>query len=270
MRERRGQASAQESWTPLDFSAFDRYLGKPYAQSDVPGLARNTAGEYSQPLGVNNDPNGVFSTATVDGGPAIRISGEIFGGLVSREEFENYHLRFEVRWGEKKWLPRGPLPRDSGCCYHSVGPHGASYGFWMRSFEFQLQEGDFGDFYGLAGVIADCEGVRKEPDNPSSDVVYRKGAPTIAGIRKRVIKNADRERPHGQWNTIDLYAAGQTSAHVVNGATTLVLTGLRHPVDGREAPLTRGRIQLQSEGAEVFYRNVAIRRIQEIPREILA
>jgi len=39
-----------------------------------------------------------------------------------------------------------------------------------------------------------------------------------------------------------------------------------HRVEWREVPLTKGRIQLQSEAAEVFYRNVAIRRITEIPK----
>jgi hypothetical protein len=29
------------------------------------------------------------------------------------------------KWGEKKWLPREEIPRDNGCCYHAVGPHGA-------------------------------------------------------------------------------------------------------------------------------------------------
>jgi hypothetical protein len=35
-------------------------------------------------------------------------------------------------------------------------------------------------------------------------------------------------------------------------------------------PLTRGRIQLQSEAAEVFYRNLAIRPIREIPTAVSA
>ena len=38
-------------------------------------------------------------------------------------------------------------------------------------------------------------------------------------------------------------------------------------MDGKEEPLTRGRIQLQSEGAEVFYRNIRLRPITEIPAE---
>ena len=67
------------------------------------------------------------------------------GGLITRAEHENYHLRFEFRWGDKRWPPRETAVRDSGCCYHSVGPNDASYGFWMKSFEFQLQEGDCGD-----------------------------------------------------------------------------------------------------------------------------
>jgi len=34
-------------------------------------------------------------------------------------------------------------------------------------------------------------------------------------------------------------------------------------------PLKQGKIQLQSEGAEVFYRNILIQPIQEIPATIL-
>jgi hypothetical protein len=32
----------------------------------------------------------------------------------------------------------------------------------------------------------------------------------------------------------------------------IILTGLRHRVEGREVPLTRGRIQLRSEAADDF------------------
>jgi hypothetical protein len=261
-------------WRPLfnarDLAGWDSYLGKPYKLSDVPGLPRNESGEYTQPLGLHNDPNGVFSVLTVDGGPAIRVSGEIFGALITREEYENYHLRLDFRWGEKRWPPRDQAVRDSGCCYHSVGPHGASYGFWMQSFEFQIQEKDCGDFYSLAGVIVDSEAIRKDPDDPKSDLLYKKGAPRIVGNTRRIIKDPDNEKPNGQWNTVELYCFGQTSVHVVNGAVNMILTGLRRKVDDREVPLTKGRIQLQSEGCEVFYRNVAVRPIREIPKRILA
>jgi hypothetical protein len=49
----------------------------------------------------------------------------------------------------------------------------------------------------------------------------------------------------------------------------MILTGLRQRVDGRETPLTKGKLQLQSEAAEVYYRNIQIRPIDRIPNEIL-
>lgn len=253
-------------WTPLDdLKSWDTFLGKPHRLIEVPGQRRNEQGEYVDVVGLNRDPKGVFSVVSVDGGPAIRISGEIYGALTTRAEYENYHLRFEFKWGEARWPPREQAIRDSGCCYHAVGPHGASYGFWMRSCEFQIQEGDCGDFYSLAGAIVDAEAVRKDPADRTGELIFKPGAPRVAGNTKRIIKDADHEKPKGAWNTMDLYCVGQTSAHSVNGTVNMRLSGLRHTLDGREVPLTKGRIQLQSEAAEVFYRNIAVRPIREIP-----
>ncbi len=240
-----------ERWETLfngkDIAGWDTWLGKPY--------------------GLNTDPKQVFSVVQVDGSPAIRISGEVYGALTTRAEYENYHLKFEFKWGDKRWPPREQAVRDSGCCYHGVGPHGASYGFWLRSFEFQIQEGDCGDFYSLAGVIVDSNAVTH--DAAKGELLYRRGAPRVTGHTKRIVKDADHERPRGEWNTLELYCVGQASAHVVNGKVNMVLNGLRHRVDGVEVPLTKGRIQFQSEAAEVFYRNIALRRIDAIPRAII-
>jgi hypothetical protein len=257
-------ARLQEPWTALfngrDLTGWDTWLGKL-----LPGQRGNSPAEFAEPVGLNKDPRSVFSVVDVDGAPAVRISGETYGGLITRDEYENYHLRFEFKWGEKKWPPREQAVRDSGCCYHSVGPHDASYGFWMKSFEFQIQEGDCGDFYSLAGVIVDAEAVGQDSDNPKSDLVYKKGSPKIIGTTKRIIREPSNERRTGAWNSMELYCLAQTSVHVVNGRVNMVLTGLRHRVDGREVPLTKGRIQLQSEAAEVFYRNIAVRPINNIP-----
>ena len=263
-----------DGWTPLwnghDLAGWDTYLGRPHKSSDVPGLEKNANGDYTEPIGVNRDPRSVFSVVSEDGAPAIRISGEVYGGLITRSEYENYHLRFEVKWGDKRWPPRAAAVRDSGCCYHSVGPHGASYGFWMRAFEFQIQEGDFGDFYSLAGVIVDVDAVPVAPANPRSDLQFAPGAAPITGTTRRVIKRANGERPRGQWNTLDLYCLGQTSVHVVNGQPVMTLTGLRQKTDAGETALTKGRLQFQSEAAEVFYRAMAIRPITEIPRDVVS
>src|SRR6185369_12706254 len=44
----------------------------------------------------------------------------------------------------------------------------------------------------------------------------------------------------------------------------------RYREGDRVVPLTQGKIQLQSEGAEVYYRKVEIRPLSELPREYLA
>lgn len=260
------RASQDESgWTPLfsgaSFNGWETFLGRPHRSSDVAG-ARDAKGEYVEPIGVGRDPKGVFSIVSLDGGPAIRVSGEIYGALTTVEEFGDYHLRFDVKWGSRKWPQRGELPRDTGCCYHAVGPHGASYGFWMQSCEFQIMEGDCGDFYGLAGVMVDVDAVLRDPADPKSDALYRPGSGPLRDRARRVGRSADHERPHGEWNTLDLYCSGQQSLHVVNGQTVMKLSRIRQRRADREAPLQRGRIQLQSEGCEVYFRNLSIRPIR--------
>ena len=252
-----------------DLSGWDTFLGKPHETTEMPGLTRGADGKYAEVVGVNRDPRGVFSVVRIDGAPVVRISGETYGALISQSEYEDYHLRFQFRWGTQRWPPRPLAPRDTGCCYHSVGPHGASYGFWMRSFEFQIQEGDVGDFYSLAGVIVDVTATPTDPANLKSDLAYTPTAPRIVGTTRRVIKAATVERPLGEWNTLDLYCLGQIGVHVVNGHTQVMLSGLRHKMGDGEVPLTRGKLQFQSEAAEVFFREIAIRPIRQLPPDVI-
>jgi len=265
-----GPFTYAQDWKPLfngkNLDGWDTYLGRPHRDSTGLDLKKNDRGDYAEPLGVNKDPKQVFTVVEVDGAPAIRVSGEIYGAITTREEFENYHLRLQVKWGEKRWPPRAETVRDSGLLYHCIGPHGAGSGAWMQSFESQIQENDFGDFWSVAGVIVDVEGERAGERGP---VTFKKGGQKFTGWRDRIIRNPKSEKEFGQWNTVELYAVGQTSAHVNNGKTNLILTGLRRRVDGQEQPLTKGKLQLQSEAAEVYFRHIEIRTIAKIPDAVL-
>jgi hypothetical protein len=54
--------------------------------------------------------------------------------------------------------------------------------------------------------------------------------------------------------------------HAVNGKVNMVLVNPLQPGPiGSMVPLTKGRIQIQSEGAEVFYRNITVRSISAFP-----
>jgi len=102
--------------------------------------------------------------------------------------------------------------------------------------------------------------------------VLPRHAPLLTMIQPgvlRIVKGADYEKKTGEWNTIELLTVDGTSVHVVNGKPNMVLTNSRRKVGDKEEPLTKGKIQLQSEGAEVFYRNIAIKPLEKIPEEYL-
>jgi len=256
-----------------DLAGWDTWLGRPHKSVAGLDLRKNDKGEYTDPVGLNQDSKQVYTVANLTDGPAIRISGEIFGALTTREEFENYHFKLEFRWGEKRWPPRETAVRDSGILYHCVGDHGAAGSFWMLSQECQVQERDCGDYWSVAGAILDVEAERIQ-QNPASPIRYRIGAPRQRVPRTitlddgktrtdpRIIKEHDAERKTGEWNTIEVLCFKDTSVHVVNGQIVMILTGSRRKVGDREVPLTKGKIQIQSEGAEVFYKNIEIRPLQ--------
>ena len=115
-----------------------------------------------------------------------------------------------------------------------------------------------------AAFKAWCE--RNGADGPK--VKFQKGGKKQAFRGGGFMPGGDFEKPVGQWNGLELYAVGDRSVHVVNGKVALVLTGLRQTVEGKEVPLTKGRIELQTESAEVFFRNIQLREITEIPEAL--
>jgi Domain of Unknown Function (DUF1080) len=255
-------------WTLLfdnaDLKGWDTYLG--------PAYDTTKKGFVGEPLGLNQDANDVFSVVDIDGEKAIRISGAAFGGLSTVKEYENYELELDMKWGQARHPPRADGKRDSGVLYHAVEPHGADGRFWMRSLEFQVQEGDYGDYWGCGGAIVDVA-ARK---NAAGDFFFSPGAPLLTFSKsspngRHVVKGPATlpEKPAGEWNRLTLYALGGTSVHVFNSVVTMLLQNPRQVVDGKQVPLRRGKIQLQSEGAEVYYRHIRLRPISELPKGLL-
>jgi len=166
------------------------------------------------------DPKGVF---TVKDG-VIHVSGEEFGCLTTDEEFADYKVSLEFKWGEKRWPPRDKVVRDSGILVHVVGPDKV----WPRSIECQIQEHDCGDFFLVDGTTIVIDGKIE---------------------KARGIRTEDAEKPRGEWNTVEVVCDGGTIKNIINGK--IVNTGT-------DASVKRGKIVLQSEGAEIFFRNVVL------------
>ena len=257
------QLSAQNLLNNFNRKDWNTYLGPQFPEN-----SENRVG--IEPIGLNIDPKNTFSIISEGGEKILRISGEQFGGISTKKEFENYHLQIQFRWGKLKWHPKKNAKPDSGLLYHSNGENGADFGFWMQAQEFQIQEGDCGDYWGCAGAFFDAP-TKKQKDStyiydPTGTMRTFKDK-TPEG--RRVIKSENTENPVGEWNTLDLYCSGDTAVQAVNGKTVMVLYHSRHIVNGKEEPLTKGKIQLQSEGAEIFFRRINIEKIKRLPDAIL-
>lgn len=74
----------------------------------------------------------------------------------------------------------------------------------------------------------------------------------------------------GEWNTLELVCWEDGAAHYVNGRLVLVLTGSRRiGADGSATPLTGGLLQIQTEGAELFVRDIEWESLAEAPPELV-
>ncbi|MGY6649116.1 3-keto-disaccharide hydrolase [Wenyingzhuangia sp. IMCC45574] len=252
-------ANAQKWENLLDenLSKWEVWTGVPHKSvKNLPDGVKgvNNVMKEGKPIGLG-DPMGIYKVEKdKKGNPVIHISGEIYAGLTTLKSYKDYHLTLWVKWGEKKWAPRLDKKRDNGLLYHCFGNHGSFWKVWMSCLELQIQEGDMGDLYALAGAKAK---VRYDETNHWDPEGKEK-----VGTTKRSI---DAEKEHGAWNKIDLYVLGDKAIHVVNGTVVLALTDAKKK-DG--TILDSGKIQIQSEGAECFVKDVKIKTIKKFPKKI--
>ncbi len=244
-----------------DLTGWQPWLG--YADTSL--TFRGNPG--ASPLGTSADTGEIFAVETVDGGPVIRAGGRYWGSLAHEAELSNFHLSLEYRWGG---LEPGQQ-RNNGLVYFSHGNPGEVFGTWMRGMEFQLQLGNNGMAIPMGNRmrtftnVAQDLGIEyphrrfwfegREIDLANGNPAYSVGAAVNA------------EKPVGEWNRIDLYVVGGNAVHVVNGVVVMYLRDIAElDANGKRVPLTRGRIQLQAEGATTYFRNIRVEQISTLPR----
>jgi hypothetical protein len=158
------------------------------------------------------------------------VSGEDFGYITTNSKYSDFHLILEFKWGEKKYPPRENEKRDAGILYLSDFYSGDK--IWPRSIEFQIQEGDCGDFWMTDSTTIVFQNRITEPKN-----------------WHREVKFSDAEKPHGQWNKVEVIVKGGKITHKINDVVVN---------EGSDPSVKEGAIVLQSEGAEIFYKNVSL------------
>jgi hypothetical protein len=211
--------------------------------------------------GRNNDPKKVFTVS--DG--LLRITGEEWGCITTVNEYENYKLVVEFRFEGGTHAPRTDKARDSGVLVHSRGKDGGYSGTWMHSIECQIIEGGVGDFivvgngtpeFSLTATVApEKQGGAWVYDPKGKEVTINGGRINWFGrdpawsdtidFRGR----QDIEKPVGEWNTMECIVKGDEILVYVNG------TFVNH---GKNVRPRKGRIQIQSEAAEIVFRKIEL------------
>lgn len=234
----------------------------------------------------DKDPREVYTVR--DG--MIRISGDGFGYLSTDRAYRDYRLVVEVKWGTKSWRTRMGMARDSGIFLHSAGPDGGSYdrgwgastrntgtdissGAYKAAIECQVMEGEFGGLLLIGGrdtdgrdvpvrvearVVRDREAKGDGPPrfDPSGSLeLFRKGWirwssrdpgwRDVFGFRGR----HDVESPAEGWTRIEIVCRGDRITVWVNG---------QRVNEAQNVFPSAGKILLQCEGSEVFFRRVEL------------
>jgi hypothetical protein len=211
-----------------------------------------------------DDPRRVFRVTN----GLLHITGDGLGSLITNKEYRDYHLVLEFKWGEKTYRNRVDKAKDTGLLIHSKGADGGYNGIWMPSIEVQIIEGGMGDYILVSGndkegkpvpLSLTCETARDR----DGEVIWKKGGNRETfnlKNRKRINWFArdpdwadklgfrgtqDIDRAQTEWTRFDVICDGSHIQNYVNG--TFVNEAFDSYPD-------HGRIQLQAELAEVFFR----------------
>ena len=265
---------SNKEWVNLldkNLSQWEIYQSFKFTTSFNGQQPKDEKGNLNEPIGYNKNMNNVFKVDEVNGESILHITGEIYGCVFTKQEFENYHLTLKVKWGDKKWEPRTEKLKDSGLLYHSIGECGVDYWrSWMLSQEFQIMEGHMGDHWGIANSANDVRAFI--PEGKMNTVASEKQAflpiGPGTGLDGFCLRSADYESPAGEWTTLELICFGDKSVRIVNGHVVMVLQNSRYVKDGKSIPLTKGKIQLQSEAGEVYFKDIRIKSIEKFTGRI--
>ena len=224
--------------------------------------AGNVEHHVNPKMDFHDDPKDIWTFAA-DG--TFHISGRGYGYAATKENYRDYHLVIEFKWGAKTWGKREKAAKDNGILLHAYGPHGAYSDTWMASIEAQIIEGGIGDILVLSPKLADGTELTTSLSaefalDRDKEKIWKKGEPRQTVTKGRINwrgrdedwgdkvgyrgKN-DVESPSGEWNRLEVIAKGDTLQYFVNGSMVN---------EAFECKPSEGKILLQTEGAEMIVR----------------
>jgi len=216
-----------------------------------------TTGKNSDPKGIFKVENGMIHVLDVNDLLGRR---ESFGYLATNGEYSDVRIHIEYKWGNKRFPAGSDGKRNSGLMYLFH----ARDNVWPEALECQIQESDVGDLWLTNGLsvttwVVDLASSMYSDDNSAPAFQRLVGGPLIHNAR--VLKAGDFENRAG-WNTVEVVIEGDRSTHIVNGRIVNRAWDIKQPDPQNPTqmiPLKTGRILLEAEGAEIWFRNLKIR-----------
>lgn len=211
--------------------------------------------------GVRREPDDVFRVED----EMIHVTGEGRGYIATENEYRDYHLSVEYKWGKRD--DGSGYVRNAGVLVHGTGADGGhSSGVWMASLEVQLAQGCEGDLIVIRGkaddgrpVLVDMASeVRQAEDGKTR---WQAGGEKVryAGkqfwwsqhepfFQEKLDTRGQRDvaSPVGEWTRVDVLCRGERVTVKINGVTVN---------EALTVSPTHGKILLQNEGSEIYYRN---------------
>ena len=215
--------------------------------------------------GRDSDTNKVF---TADGS-TLKVSGKVMGCVTTRKAYRDYRLSLEYRFVDNDVQLNKKDARDGGILFHSTGKDGVFWEVWMNSFECNIIQGATGDLivvgdqkhkpgvYRCKGRVDPAtKGKESQRWSQDGDVVEivnsgRIRRPDVNPEWKNLMSEplSPNEKPIGEWNKVEVVCNGDKAEFFFNGMKTGEYWDL--------SP-SYGRIQLQSEGFGIEYRNIVL------------
>jgi hypothetical protein len=166
------------------------------------------------------DSRDAASVFQVDPEGHIVCSGKPHGYLRTEQEFDHFVLELEWRWS-----PATKQTGNSGVLFRMIGEDKV----WPKSIEAQLQHGQAGDFWRI-----DEFPMQVAPERTNGRNTKRLAAA---------------EHPVGEWNRYRITVEGGRVLLEINGKE------VNFAADAQVVP---GKICLQSEGAEIHFRDIRL------------
>jgi hypothetical protein len=147
-------------------------------------------------------------------------TGRPAGYIKTKQAYDNFVLKLEWRWD-----PETKQGGNSGVLLRQTGEDRV----WPRSVEAQLMSGSAGDFWNIGDVP-----MKTDPDRTSG---------------RNTKKRRAAERPPGEWNSYEIIVDHDRITLYINGE----LVNRAWDVEEMAGPIC-----LQSEGAEIHFRNIRL------------